>query len=199
MYNFLNSQLLGKTVKSAHKFILLFVTTIILINLSCQAFKYNPLDIQQDSVFENATTPEKAIKFLNESFNNNIPEKFYYLLSAKIRQKLPFWKIHDEWANIKQNFGKDFLKSVILKVEYISPSPFEPEPAARVVVEYPHPQNGFIIENFLFLLEISDEFRESKPVWRLYFPFADYQNNAIWFTTLTGKIDKQPTNPSDKN
>ena len=172
----------------------LLLTTAIFITgimISCVDIGYNPLDIRKEGVFQQAITPEMSYRFLKTAFSENKPEVFYYLLSNRVRKKIPYWRISFEWDDIRKRLGEDFQSSTLIDFEYIEDSPFETTVAARIVLEYPHPQDGFIIENFLLLLEISDEYQETTPCWRLYFPYKEYQDNAMWFTLLVGEIVKE--------
>lgn len=67
-----------------------------------------------------------------------------------------------------------------LNLAYRAPAPEANPPTARLVLSYPHPITGTIIENLLLVLELDDELGDTVPQWRLTFPFADYQDHALW-------------------
>jgi len=174
------------------KLYVIAVLICIFMIISCESVSYNPLKIKQDtSIFQAGLTPQKSLNIILTSFRKNDPEIFYYMLAAKVRKDFPYWKIADQWDAIRNNLGEDLLKSKVINVEYLDISPFAPTQTARVVIEYQHPDQGTIVENFLFLLEIAPEFAEKRPSWRLYFPHSEYQENAIWFTLLSGTIVKE--------
>jgi len=171
---------------------LLFILSLLCISISCEAVTYNPLKIKQNpTLFQAGITPEKSFNILQTSFLKNDPKIFYYLLSEKIRKDFPYWRIANQWHEIRKSLGEDLINAKILKSEYLQVSPMPPIASARIAVEYQHPQQDTVVENFLFLLEIAPEFGEKRPSWRLYFPYSEYQDNAIWFTLLTGKIVKE--------
>ncbi len=177
----------------------LILLTLLVFFSSCRSIVYNPLDIRKNPIYQQAFTPTDTFEFLKAAFSENQPESFYYLLSNRLREKIPFWKVSQQWDEIRNSLGEDFLSAKLLGVEFLEQSPFPPVPAARIVLQYPHPQDGFVIENFLVLLEIASDFQESRPCWRFYFPFMPYQQKALWFTLLTGKIVKNPAKINAEN
>ena len=169
-----------------------FILFALCISISCEAVSYNPLKIKQDpTIFQAGTTPEKSFRILQTSFLKNDPKIFYYMLSDRVRKDFPYWRIANQWHEIRKSLGEDLINAKILKSEYLEVSPMPPAQSARIAVEYQHPQQDTVVESFLFLLEIAPDFGEKRPSWRLYFPYSDYQDNAIWFTLLTGKIVKE--------
>ncbi|MCD4658270.1 MAG: hypothetical protein K8S87_12100 [Planctomycetes bacterium] len=170
----------------------IFSLLVLCISISCEAMGYNPLKIKQDpTLFQAGTTPDKSFRILQLSFLKNDPKIFYYMLSERVRKDFPYWRIANQWPEIRKSLGEDLINARVLKSEYLKVSPMSPSAASRFAVEYQHPQQDTVVENFLFLLEIAPEFGEKRPSWRLYFPYNKYQENAIWFTLLTGKIVKE--------
>ncbi|MGE3850554.1 MAG: hypothetical protein AB7K09_02330 [Planctomycetota bacterium] len=150
--------------------------------------------IPTDDAFQQINTPEVSYALLKQSITLDQKNLFYYLLAKDVRNEYPYWMISQGWGQIQDRLGVDVRKSKLLKVEYLPDSPFPPRPAARMVVEYPHPEDGRVVESFLVLLEIErSPYGEVFPQWRVYYPYGPYQNNVTWFQRLQEQEQQDAT------
>ncbi len=152
-----------------------------------------PGPFEYERGYQQADSPEMAYTMMREAVLMEGPEEadgqriFYYLLSKDVRAEFPFWQVQQGWGRIKEELGIDVGLSRLLRVEFLEESPFPPRPAARVVVEYPHPEEGVVVESFLMLLELDTRtYFETMPQWRVLYPYEPYQRAEarMWFQEL---------------
>ncbi len=143
--------------------------------------------IPTKEAFQQVNSPEVAYSLLKQAITHDQKNLFYYLLARDVRREYPFWMIDQGWSQIQAKLGVDVRQSKLLRVEYLPDNAVSVArgPAARMVVEYPHPEDGRIVESFLLLMEMErDPYGENFPQWRVYYPYGPYQNNVTWFNRL---------------
>ena len=157
--------------------------------------------IPTDDAFQQVNSPEVTYALLKQAITHDQKNLFYYLLSRDVRGEYPYWMIDQGWSQIQGKLGVDVRQSKLLRVEYLPDNsvPAARGPAARMVVEYPHPEDGRIVESFLLLMEMErNPYGENFPQWRVYYPYGPYQNNVTWFKRLQEQEEGKPKDGDGK-
>lgn len=160
--------------------VLVALVAAALLGLGCAGL--NQDELAEAGALHRLDDPRRALVAVIEAFRRGSATLFYYTLSHDVRRQYSYPTVLATWSDIDERLGADLRGATVLTAEYLDKSPFPPQPAARVAVEYPHPKGGTVVENFLFLLELDTDFREPLPQWRLYFPYAPYQDegHTLW-------------------
>lgn len=148
--------------------------------------------------FENTDSPEDWYSFaeravgeppLSEDPDNDRAVKnpkatLYYMLSQEVRDKYGYFIFEQGWSQFKAQFSIDAETAKLVTWEYLIANPVGPEPAARMRIEYAHPESGRVQEDLLLVLQIAETYGERWPQWRVYYPYGPYQSEALWFQDI---------------
>lgn len=153
-----------------------------------------------ENTYQQVDAPEANYTLMKLALAQDKQDLFYYLLSQDVRSEYSYTTIQLGWGEIKSRLNLDVENSRLLSVAYLAESPFPPKPAARLTVEYPHPDGGNVVESFLLLLEQArGDYGEKFPQWRVYYPYEPYQANTVWFQKLRESNSNKPTTNANSN
>jgi hypothetical protein len=170
---------------------LIILATLILLSAQISSCKCppGPGDDYTKKIYDKLETPEVTFEVMRVCIANDLINTFYYCLAKDIRDDLSLTILTSAWDEIKEQLKIDPATLKILEITPLAKSPFPPNQAVSVRMEYKNDKGKPAREKMLFVLEQDIEiYEEVNQNWRLYYPYKPYQGYDV--KNLTKSSDK---------